>query len=638
MRWQLLKRFCRIISGLVVVFSCSHPANQPHGDEKLLLESFQRSFDTELESSDPDSALRLAIAVLDLKNEKIPPLTFSQAAMQAGIIFYDREKLDSALVYYDSALRFARENDQKMMEAKLYNLMANVFSDQQNYTEAVVSVKKSMHINLENKYAGGLAANYSTLGLVSDSQYQYDSAIFFYTKAAHLFDSLKLFNNKGIVLGNIAGIYNHLGELEKSEQLQKEAVKLFTASGNKMQLIISYNRLGNVLRNMERYDSAIHYYRKSAEMAGSYGDGMSLLIAKFNIGKTFGLMNDYEKMESIINEVETYCRDNQITDGIMRCMLLLGQTNVSLNKYSEADSIFTNGLKLATENDYPYFRQAFLEELTALGLQQSGQERLKSLYDELSAVNTELGVSDLKKRIAELEVKYESERKDNQIRSLSMEKKMAKMRTRLLVYLSLLLLVSGIFSVFYYYNRLKILRQAHRLTEKENEKNLLLRQKAELETKLKEEEVKSQLLLIRQKDQELVYNALSRARSIEFFHRLKEQIITFHTRFKTRKDQEDFSKVIQQMEAANNLEALGQFEKIFRELHPGFFENLSTNYPDLTGRELQLCAMLRLNMNSKDIASVTFLAPTSIDTARYRIRKKMNLDSDASLIGELLKF
>jgi DNA-binding CsgD family transcriptional regulator len=48
--------------------------------------------------------------------------------------------------------------------------------------------------------------------------------------------------------------------------------------------------------------------------------------------------------------------------------------------------------------------------------------------------------------------------------------------------------------------------------------------------------------------------------------------------------------------------------------------------------------MLRLNMNTKDIAAVTFLAPTSVDTARYRIRKKMHLDSDATLLSELMKY
>jgi hypothetical protein len=55
------------------------------------------------------------------------------------------------------ALRFARENDQTTMEAKLYNLIANVFSDRQNCADAVEMVKKSMHINNENKDAGGLA-------------------------------------------------------------------------------------------------------------------------------------------------------------------------------------------------------------------------------------------------------------------------------------------------------------------------------------------------------------------------------------------------------------------------------------------------------------------------------------------------
>jgi len=64
----------------------------------------------------------------------------------------------------------------------------------------------------------------------------------------------------------------------------------------------------------------------------------------------------------------------------------------------------------------------------------------------------------------------------------------------------------------------------------------------------------------------------------------------------------------------------------------------SQTYPDLTTRDLQICAMIRLNMNTKDIASVTFHTPASIDTTRYRIRKRMNLPNDQSLVNELMKY
>jgi hypothetical protein len=82
-----MKKLFSITFGLVVIFLCNYPVGQPDGDERLLLDAFQKSFDAELESSYPDSALSLALAVLELKNEKLPPLTFVQAAMQAGIVY-----------------------------------------------------------------------------------------------------------------------------------------------------------------------------------------------------------------------------------------------------------------------------------------------------------------------------------------------------------------------------------------------------------------------------------------------------------------------------------------------------------------------------------------------------------------------
>jgi DNA-binding CsgD family transcriptional regulator len=63
------------------------------------------------------------------------------------------------------------------------------------------------------------------------------------------------------------------------------------------------------------------------------------------------------------------------------------------------------------------------------------------------------------------------------------------------------------------------------------------------------------------------------------------------------------------------------------EVHAGFYEKLLKAYPDLSQNELKLCAFLRLNMSTKDIAELTGQQLPSIDKARYRLRKKLGLAS-----------
>lgn len=69
----------------------------------------------------------------------------------------------------------------------------------------------------------------------------------------------------------------------------------------------------------------------------------------------------------------------------------------------------------------------------------------------------------------------------------------------------------------------------------------------------------------------------------------------------------------------------------FEEKHPYFFRKLKGMTPDLTDNDLKLCACLKLNMNSKDIASLMSVTVRSVENNRYRLRKKFNLDPSQNL-------
>ena len=81
-----------------------------------------------------------------------------------------------------------------------------------------------------------------------------------------------------------------------------------------------------------------------------------------------------------------------------------------------------------------------------------------------------------------------------------------------------------------------------------------------------------------------------------------------------------------------------QFETYFKNVHPFFSDNLLKEYPNITSEELRLCYFLRLNMTSKEIASITNKEMHSIDIARYRLRKKLHLDRHIKLHEFLSNF
>lgn len=80
------------------------------------------------------------------------------------------------------------------------------------------------------------------------------------------------------------------------------------------------------------------------------------------------------------------------------------------------------------------------------------------------------------------------------------------------------------------------------------------------------------------------------------------------------------------------------FELHFRNSHSQFFQNLREKHPNLSSNEIKLSAYLKLNLSSKEIASLMNVAITSIEQSRYRLRKKFNLSKEVNLVNYIQRF
>jgi inorganic phosphate transporter, PiT family len=86
--------------------------------------------------------------------------------------------------------------------------------------------------------------------------------------------------------------------------------------------------------------------------------------------------------------------------------------------------------------------------------------------------------------------------------------------------------------------------------------------------------------------------------------------------------------IVEQLNIEKERKSLNNY---IQELNINFYQNLSTKYPELSEKEKRLCALLRLNLSSKEIASILGISFKSVEINRYRIRKKMSLKKDEKL-------
>ena len=79
------------------------------------------------------------------------------------------------------------------------------------------------------------------------------------------------------------------------------------------------------------------------------------------------------------------------------------------------------------------------------------------------------------------------------------------------------------------------------------------------------------------------------------------------------------------------------FETNFNEVHEDFFKVLLEKYPKLSSKDLKLCSYLKMNLSSKEIAPLMGISVRGVEVHRYRLRKKMKLESDVNLTKFLIK-
>lgn len=79
-------------------------------------------------------------------------------------------------------------------------------------------------------------------------------------------------------------------------------------------------------------------------------------------------------------------------------------------------------------------------------------------------------------------------------------------------------------------------------------------------------------------------------------------------------------------------EHLQVFDANFERVHQTFFNELKTSYPTLSTKELRLCAFVKMNLSNKEIASMLNISVRGVETARYRLRKRLSLDHEVNMV------
>ena len=167
---------------------------------------------------------------------------------------------------------------------------------------------------------------------------------------------------------------------------------------------------------------------------------------------------------------------------------------------------------------------------------------------------------------------------------------------------------------------------------------------AETSEKKKEiKELKNQQLQyeLRHKSQELASSTMNLIRKNEILLEIMDNITKVTEDIKSNSDSGSLLSRLHKMERSikqsiDNDNNWKRFEENFDLVYENYLKRLGDMYPELNTSDKKLCAYLKMDLSSKDIAPLLNISVRSIEMNRYRLRKKMNLDREINL-GEFLQ-
>lgn len=202
--------------------------------------------------------------------------------------------------------------------------------------------------------------------------------------------------------------------------------------------------------------------------------------------------------------------------------------------------------------------------------------------------------------------------------------------------LYVLFAIGGILVSQYFYRK-RIIKHHEHLRLAADEKSETDKRQAEQEiVKLHNEKLQTE---ISHKNMQLADSTMAMMKKnevlIEIKSELEKQKEELGTRYPARYLQRLTTLIDKNISNDNDWEI---FESLFDQAHENFFKRIKQSFPDLTQSDLKLCAYLKLNLSSKEIAPLLNISIRGVEIRRYRLRKRLALASDDNLVAFIMKF
>lgn len=433
-------------------------------------------------------------------------------------------------------------------------------------------------------------------------------------------DALKARIGRARCLQLISTIYSRQKKYTRAKQLSHEVIAVLKnqpdSSGT---LGLAYASLGSLHQLEKQQDSSEYYSQRALEAFVRSKNTAYLPNAYLKMAQFWQQRADRANSLRYLNKALALAGATQNQQARVSAMVALGKWQLEMDRNEdEAEKYFRQARKIAQNLSDKLFEAKTIDALIALKTKQADFAEVSALQTDLIALKDQFYSLEREQIVKSLEVQFDVSEKDRKLKLMTKERELSRL-TNLVLVIGLIVLVL-LFALAYLFLK--------RINKKDRQ---LLKTKEELLEALEnQKQLKEQQFLNDLEHKENQLNAIT-------FQMLQKHELLDEIKSTIEKDNDAEQKLLRMVNKhLSQDQSWNDFDKYFESLNKNFYTRLKQKYPDISSNDLKICALIKLNLSIKEMASILNISPDSVKTARYRLRKKLQLATEENLTDFIL--
>jgi tetratricopeptide (TPR) repeat protein/DNA-binding CsgD family transcriptional regulator len=472
-------------------------------------------------------------------------------------------------------------------------------------------------------YEAGIAYANRVIGVAHWAQGNQDLSFRFLIAARKTYRALN--DSMGIANSslNLGMAYVDQGNYDLASRNYENALRAFRQQGADSRIATTYTKIADLLTVQEKYEQAFTYLNQALSVHRRTGFLYGVAEANQKLGQMVTAQGEWDNAISYFLLAAEAGKQRNDQVGLAGNYLGIGNAYFEKGDLRLSENYLERARGLAETFGLQRIRRDIYQVFKKLEARRGNYSEALAYADAYLNVRDSLFNWEKSNLIANMEARRAYQAQDEKLvlaqknLDLLVQKNKVSRLTKWILILGLISAIAIAYTMLFLKDRV--------IARKQDDLKKAYQRGDDLETALKG------------KEQELTSYTLNFVSKNEGITNLK-QLIDALGKNLGKEHRAELRSIARKLDGLLRIdEDWADFRRHFESVHPDLISRMAEDFPGLTNNEFRLIALIRLNLSTKEVSSVLGISPDSVKTARYRLRKKLNLETQDNLFDFLLQ-